>query len=237
MILRRALLSALVLSVSLWAAKDASIGLTDPSIDVHDRASIQRGARFFKQSCLACHALKYAVHNEVLINEGILKQSMPVWPEDSWGGHPPPDLSLWALVTSPAFIYTYLTSYYEDNKSPTGFNNLAYPGTSMPNPFASMQGKQVLITRENTPNHSPIQPGAPWYRVIKLDQQGSMTPEQFDQYVKDIVNFLNYIADPSIEERASVRSWIMLYLAVFIVIMQLLYRNYLFLQKRKSNRK
>lgn len=218
-------------AICTYGAGDSQVLLADPEVDIHDKQSVVRGAEHFKKSCLSCHSISYALYNPVVIDAGILKENMPVWPDDAWGGHPPPDLSLWAQVTSPAFIYTYLTSYYEDTKSPTGFNNLAYPGTSMPNPFASMQGKQVLITSENTPKHSPIREKDHWYRVVKLEKQGSMSPEDFDQYVKDITNFLHYISDPSVDERAALGPWVMLYMLASVVVSSAIF----YYSKRKKS--
>lgn len=219
-------------SVVLWAvcvvgsvfAKEPVVELASPVLDAQDVKSVQRGAENFKKSCLACHSLRYARYNDVLVQAGINQESMPVWPEDSWGGHPPPDLSLWTQVTSPEYVYTYLVTYYEDTNSPTGFNNLAYPGTSMPNPFASMQGKQVLLKPQSFSEVSKHKHLQPWYRVITLDKQGSMSADEFDNYIRDLVNFLSYVADPSVTERSAYRVWVLGFLSAFCILLALIYR-------------
>lgn len=212
---------------SVWAVKEPLVTLATPKLDPLDRASVLRGGENFKRSCLSCHSLKYTLYNPVVKKLGITKASMPVWPEEAWGGHPPPDLSLEALASSPNWIYTYLMTYYEDKNHSTGFNNLAYPNTSMPNPFASMQGKQILIDPENFSPKVLEKTKPYWYRVIKLDQQGKMSADQFETYVKDIVNFLQYVADPSSEARANIGGWVVLYLFVFSILLALVYRFYL----------
>jgi ubiquinol-cytochrome c reductase cytochrome c1 subunit len=52
-------------------------------------------------------------------------------------GVEPPDLSLMARLKSTDYIYTFLRSYYEDDKG--NWNNHALPGTSMPNVLESLQ--------------------------------------------------------------------------------------------------
>ena len=110
-----------------------------------------------------------------------------------------------------------LRTFYEDSERPTGYNNLVFPNTNMPNPFVGLQGKQVLID----PNFSPIKYAGSheyWYRIIKLKQGGSLSAAEFDDYVADIVTFLAYVSDPSVHERRQLGVWVLGYLALFIVV-------------------
>jgi len=63
-------------------------------------------------------------------------------PKDAkaWFGKAPPDLSLSARSRGPDWIYTYLRTYYKDDESPTGWNNLAYPNSAMPHSPVGVTG-------------------------------------------------------------------------------------------------
>src|SRR3546814_17232177 len=54
----------------------------------------------------------------------------------------PPDLSVITRVRGSDWIFTYLTSFYQDESRPLGWNNTLFPNVSMPNPLWEMQGLQ-----------------------------------------------------------------------------------------------
>ena len=53
-----------------------------------------------------------------------------------------------------------------------------------------------------------------------------MTPDEFDQMVYDLVNFLAYSAEPMKEQRKQLGIYVFLFLAVFGVFAYLLKREY-----------
>jgi ubiquinol-cytochrome c reductase cytochrome c1 subunit len=55
---------------------------------------------------------------------------------------------------------------------------------------------------------------------------GSMTSEQYDDFVRDTVNFLQYVGDPSQVEREGLGIWVVLFLLVFTGIAYLLKKEY-----------
>lgn len=58
--------------------------------------------------------------------------AMPKKEAEKWFGVAPPDLSLVARVRGPNWIYTYLKSFYKDDKRPWGVNNTLFPNVAMP---------------------------------------------------------------------------------------------------------
>lgn len=205
------------LPVFSFAVGDALVELDSVKVDLSDKQRILRGGQHFQQSCLSCHSLGDFMNDPVAKELGLTKQQMPVWPEDSWNGHPPPDLSLIALSMSPDWLYTYLRTYYVDRSRPTGFNNLVYPNTNMPNPFVDMQGRQVLINPNYFDRHAGHHEQF-WYRIIKLKETGRLSPAEFDEYVDDIVLFLTYVSDPSVHMRRQIGPWVLGYLLLFISV-------------------
>ena len=120
--------------------------------DVSDVNSLQRGARNFFNYCAGCHSLKFIRYNQIaqdlaldesqLIQNLIFTQAKPedavitnMLPSDGsrWFGTSPPDLSLITRSRGTDQVYNFLRTFYKDSTSPTGADNRALPGTSMPN--------------------------------------------------------------------------------------------------------
>jgi ubiquinol-cytochrome c reductase cytochrome c1 subunit len=208
---------------SLCYAQETTIALEKAPVNIHDVESIKRGAKFFGTVCIVCHTMVYLRYNTLAKEAGVTYERMPVnitqWPFDI----KPPDLSLEANVRSADWIYTYLHSFYADTSRPTGANNLVNPNTAMTAILAPFQGQQALVGMETlkTFNH-PMQ----WYDALELKSQGSMSPQQFDGLVTDIVNFLVYAADPYQVEQRNLGKWVIAFLLVFFVLAYLLKKNY-----------
>ena len=145
-------------------------------IDRHDVASLQRGARLFVNYCLGCHSAQHMRYNrlqsdlglsekqiaENLIFRGTLakdgyvtdkvgetmKTSMDRADAKAIFGVAPPDLSVEARVRGTDWLYTYLRGYYRDEKSATGWNNLAFPNVAMPHVLWELGGQNKLTVRE-----------------------------------------------------------------------------------------
>ena len=120
--------------------------------DVSDVNSLQRGAGNFFNYCAGCHSLKFIRYNQIAedldLNESQLMENLiftQAKPEDAvitnmlasdgsrWFGKSPPDLSLITRSRGTDQVYNFLRTFYKDSNSPTGADNRALPGTSMPN--------------------------------------------------------------------------------------------------------
>jgi len=211
-------------SISAFALTE-EITLSHANVNIHDTASIKRGAKYFATICIACHTLIYMRYDPIAIEAGITYEKMPInitkWPNNV----KPPDLSLETEVHSPDWVYTYLHSFYVDKSTATGFNNLIFPDTAMPDMLASFQGTQTLagdiIQSEGSYGHT-----LEWYDVVELQQQGSKTPDEFDQMTLDIVNFLNYAAEPFAVKQEQLGWWVLGYLLILLVLVVLMKRAY-----------
>ena len=51
---------------------------------------------------------------------------------------------------------------------------------------------------------------------------GSLSPEQYDDFVRDTVNFLAYIAEPVRSERQKLGVWVIMFLIFFLVLASML---------------
>lgn len=214
-----------LLSTSVWAEEGAAdILLAKPQVDHNDLDSIKRGAKFFSNTCMVCHTMVYLRYNPIAQEAGITYEKMPInvksWPY----GVTPPDLSNEADIRGVNWIYTYLHSFYQDGSRPTGANNLLVPNTAMPNILAPYQGNQELV--QGKPENGILYNDLEWYNLVKLVTQGSMTPEEFDTTINDLVNFLAYAAEPYKAEQHKIGWWVLGFLVVLFFLMYALKREY-----------
>jgi ubiquinol-cytochrome c reductase cytochrome c1 subunit len=215
--------------------------------EVANLPSLQRGARNFMAYCSGCHSLKYIRYSRVgtdlrisdaalaqlLVRPGdkptdYIKSSMPAADAQDWFGKPPPDLSLVARSRGPDWIFNFLTTFYADPASrQTGVNNLQFPGTAMPHILSSVQGVQQAVWKDvetKGEDGKPLTTKA--FENFEPGVVGSLTPEQYDEFVRDTVNFLQYVGDPSQLERQGLGLWVVLFLLMFTGIAWLLKKEY-----------
>jgi ubiquinol-cytochrome c reductase cytochrome c1 subunit len=228
----RSAVTAFVLSVGLagGAAAQHEAALDAANNNVANTASLQRGAKYFVNYCLGCHSAKYVRYNRLgedlqLSNEQLMDNLMftgerpfdtmaiAMRPEDSarWFQITPPDLSLIARSRGPDYIFTYLRSFYVSPDRPTGVNNVVLPGTAMPHVLWQLQGTQraEFITNEK---------GEQILEGFEVVRPGELDARAFDEVVRDIVNFLDYIAEPIKRERQQLGVRVIGFLLVFLLI-------------------
>lgn len=209
-------------------ADEYPIKLERVHLRTHDIKSIQRGAKNFVTYCMVCHSLKYLSHDPIAKAAGITLDKMPNENQKWWFGSAPPDLSLIARVHSAEWLYTYLHVFYVDSSRPMQTNNLLMDNVNMPNPFLGVQGEQVLMVKKNSLfGDSPLfSRKLPYYSVLSLQKVGSMTPDNFDAMTKDLVNFLVYASEPKKFTREKMGIWVLLFIAIFFVLLYLLKKQY-----------
>lgn len=234
------LLAAFVLSLTpaLGLANETQ-HLESANVDLHDKASLQNGAKYFVSYCMGCHSLKYMRYNRMAEDLGIddktLRETLirgdakpgdqmtnSVRPEDgtAWFGVAVPDLTLVTRWRSPDWVFTYLKSFYVDPTRPWGVNNVLFPNVGMPHMLASLQGLQEPVMTEAEPGATPAATG------VKLVKPGSLSPEAYDAMVHDIVNFLTYVGEPMKLERQRLGLWVLVFLGLFFVSAYYLKKEY-----------
>lgn len=218
--IRRLVVILLFLSVNCFA-EVSQVALEEVDVNPQDMASVKRGAQFFATTCMACHTLKYLRYDKLAQQAGIVYDRMPF--NLKLSGISPPDLSLITRWRSPEWVYTYLHSFYLDPTRPTGVNNLVFPNTAMPNIVGVMQG-QLILDKESLAHARNQLPQ--WYDVLILQKTGSVTPEQFDATMTDLVNFLAYAGEPYREEQVKLGWWVIGFLVIFFVFAYLLKQAY-----------
>lgn len=203
------------------------------NVDVGNTASLQRGARNFVNYCMGCHSAKYVRYNRVAADLQLSEQqvienlmftgerpfdtmqnTMPVANARAWFGNPPPDLSLIARSRTPDYIYTFLKSFYLDPSRPTGVNNRVLPGAAMPHVLWELQGNQKAVYQGETDEQGNVHKT---FKGFEQASKGKMGAEEFDQFVRDTVNFLSYIGEPVQLQRRNLGIRVLGFLLVFFL--------------------
>jgi ubiquinol-cytochrome c reductase cytochrome c1 subunit len=210
--------------------------------EIANLPSLQRGARNFMAYCSGCHSLKYIRYSRVagdlkipddlrdqfLVKPGdkfsdYIKASMPAADATEWFGKPPPDLSLVARSRGSDWVFNFLTTFYADPANrQTGVNNLQLPGTAMPHVLAPLQGVQTAVWAEAEHGGTAVRE----FKTFEPGVVGSLTSAQYDEFVRDTVNFLQYVGDPTQLERQGIGIWVVLFLLMFTGIAYLLKKEY-----------
>jgi ubiquinol-cytochrome c reductase cytochrome c1 subunit len=222
-------------------AEEGEIRLLESSTDINSVESLQRGARNFMNYCSGCHSLRYLRYNRLaadlkipdseLAKNLIFTSAKPFeeittgMPADAtdWFGKQPPDLTLMARERGTDYIYSYLKSFYVDKTRPFGVNNLYLSGTAMPHVLSSLQGLQNPVYKAEKDPH-----GSAKMVLVGVEAMtpGAMKPEEYDQFVRDIANFLDYAAEPIKAKRQSMGIFVVMFLLVLFVFAYLLKKEY-----------
>jgi ubiquinol-cytochrome c reductase cytochrome c1 subunit len=150
---------------------------------------------------------------------GLMKTTMPAEDAKKWFGKAPPDLSLIARSRGPEWIYTYMRSFYLDEKSPSGWNNVLFEKVAMPHVLYNLQGARKAIFKKN-------EHGKEVFDHYEMVKQGSMNEEEFDSSVRDLTNFMVYLAEPARMVRTKLGVYVLIFLAIFFVFAYLLKKEY-----------
>lgn len=204
-------------AVGAESAFDCGTIACDPvNNDVSDKASLQRGAQIYMNYCMGCHGLQYARYERTATDLGIpedlfteyllfdtdarigdlMTNAMSEKDGKKWFGAAPPDLTLIARARGTDWLYTYLRNFYDDA-----------------NPSRPYGVNNRVFPDVGMPH-------------VLLELEQSLETEEYDLAITDLVNFLDYTAEPMQLERERTGIYVLLYLALFFVFAYLLNREY-----------
>ncbi len=250
MLLRKIIIGfgAIILSFNLSHAEEDKLSPKQVSwafegvLGHFDRGAIQRGFKIYKEVCAACHGIKRVAFRNLqdigfsaeevkslaasyTIKDGPNDEGemfdRPGRPADyipspyvndnaaraSNNGALPPDLSLIikAREDGANYVYSLLTGF---EKPPAGFQvgeNMYY------NPYFAGGGKQLAMTPPLTTNNQV--------------EYNDSTKATVDQMAKDVVNFLQWVAEPEMEQRKSLGLKVIIFTAIFTFFFYHAYRR------------
>jgi ubiquinol-cytochrome c reductase cytochrome c1 subunit len=215
-------------------ANTGGIAWDKAPVKTNDLGSLQNGAKLFVNYCLNCHSAAFMRFNRLKdigltdqqIKDNLLfttekvgetmKAAIDPRQAKDWFGANPPDLTVIARSRSGAggtgadYLYTYLRTYYPDETKATGWNNLAFPSVAMPHALWELQGKRVPVYDTMEEHGHEVHVFKGWEQVTP----GTLTSVQYDQAVGDLVNYLQWMAEPAQNTRVRVGVWVLLFLSV-----------------------
>ena len=184
-------------------ASEAGYRLDHAPIDPNNLVSLQAGARTFVNYCLNCHGAQYMRYNRLtdigLTEDQIkanliltdakvgdtMKIALQAKDAKAMFGVAPPDLSLIGRSRGADWLYTYLRTFYRDDKTPSGWNNKVFHNAAMPHVLWKLQAEQGAV--------------------------------EYDRTVRDLVNFLVYVGEPSAQSRKNIGIVVLFVLGVVFV--------------------
>jgi ubiquinol-cytochrome c reductase cytochrome b subunit len=214
--------------------------------DPGNRASLQRGAKYYLNYCMGCHSLKYARYERTANDLGIplelaqqylifddgkigdlMTNAMPPKQAKNWFGAAPPDLTLVTRARTSEWVYTYLRNFHRDDSParPWGVNNRVFKDVAMPHAMLELQGLADCVPGPAAADHGEHDAGNPC-ASLNIASAGSMNAQEFDTAVADLVNFLSYIGEPMKQQRESLGKLVLLFIVIFSVFAYLLNNEY-----------
>ena len=227
-------LGACCMATQAYAAGGGGSHMEPAEIEPDNVASLQRGARNFMNYCSGCHSAQYVRFNTIGKTLGLseeqladnlmfnadktfetIRAAMPSSDGARWYGKAPPDLSLMARAKGADYVYNFLKGFYVSEDSPSGVDNLMLQGTSMPHVLWELQGYQQANF-----DHHESEDGSVTTTFEGFEQlsAGSMDAEVYDDFVRDTVNFLAYIAEPIRSDRRKIGVWVIMFLIFFFIL-------------------
>jgi len=248
MIFAKKLIAVLALVPGFVFANEGGIAL-DRAPERTSLASLQNGAKLFVNYCLNCHsasAMRYNRLQDLGLSEDQIKNNLlfsgekvgdlmnvAIRPADAkaWFGATPPDLSVITRARASErgsgadYLYTYLRTFYKDEGRPTGWNNMVVPNVAMPHVLWQLQGiRSAKFVEEKDPHEE----GKTVHRFDGFEQitPGSLTPQEFDSQVADLVAYMEWMAEPAREFRKRLGAIVLIFLAGFAILAWRLNESY-----------
>ncbi|MBS9402080.1 cytochrome c1 [Halomonas sp. TRM85114] len=219
--------------------------------DLQDKASLQNGMKLYVNYCMGCHSLEHQRFSRAaedlnipqeLVEENLIFSSDLAFNDQmhiamgnddaaNWFGAAPPDLSLVSRLRGNDWIYSYLLTFYRDPDTGTGVNNVVFDLVSMPNVLEPLQGVQEMVCAETDRpvEGAELDPLSGKYQsceTLQVTQPGQMEPEEFEEAVYDLTNFLAYVGEPSKLQAQALAPKVLIFIFIFGVIAYLLKREY-----------
>jgi len=224
----------ITLMPALGFAAGGGVHLDKADVDLTNQASLQNGAKLFVNYCLSCHSAAYMRYNRMAKDLGLSEEqvqnnlmfaadkvgetmtvAMPANDAKKWFGTKIPDLTVVARARGEDWLYTYLRTFYLDASRPWGVNNATFKDVGMPHVLWELEGlKQPVyeIHKDHEGNETK--------RIVRYEmvQAGKMSEAEYDNAVRDLVNFMVYMGEPAKLSRYNIGVWVLLFLALLFVV-------------------
>jgi len=202
-----------LLTGSVIAAGGGNENLDRVHVDLRDKGSLQRGAATFANYCQSCHGIKYMRYNRMAtdlgISEDVLRSNFlqpSQKPSDIMDiTMSEEDAKRWFGTAPPDLSLT------ARSRSPEWIYTF----------LRSYRVDEQSITGWNNDLFADVAMPHVLYSV-----QEASTREEYDETVRDLTNFLVYVAEPAKLVRYNIGIWVLIFMGVFIVCAYFLKKEY-----------
>jgi len=219
-------LICLVAPAHVLAAGGHSCGKIDcykAKTDLSDKASLQRGVKLFVNYCMGCHSTKFMSYQRMATDLGLDEKQVlenlvfkdkakigDYMTAISPAGMKAPDLSLVGRSRGKDWIYTYMKTFYVDESKPMGINNLAFADVGMPHVMWEQEGMKKAVFKKDEHNQMV-------FDKFETVSKGTMSADEYDKAVLDLVNYLDYTGEPAKLVRFDLGIKVVLFLLVLLI--------------------
>ena len=228
------------------------VALQTAKIDLHDTASLQRGAKYYMSYCMGCHSLKFSRYNRMAEDMGL----------NADNGFSEDDVS---TLLKENLIFTYdedgkqskvgalMVNSYSPKAAAEAF------GTSVPDLsltgrsrgadwiYSYLKGFYLDSSRPMGVNNTVFKDvGMPhvlgnlqgWQVLehadgddhgapkLSMSKPGQLSAAEYDKVVTDLTNFLTYVSEPAQLSRYTIGIFVLLFLMLFFGVALLLEKEY-----------
>ncbi|WP_319380022.1 cytochrome c1 [Thiomicrorhabdus sp.] len=201
----------LLVAGNVQAAGGHGVELDAANNNLRDQDSLQRGAVLFSNYCMACHSAKYMRYNRIARDIG--------WNDDE-------------VVERMAHGLNKVVDNVETRMLPGVAMQVL--GTEPPDLslMARLKGTDYIFTflkgyyqNEKGAWDNHLLAGTSMPNVLEGIQRHA-TPEDYDQAVRDLSNFLEYVGEPAKLDRLDLGWKVMLFLLIMLLLTYLLKKEY-----------
>jgi len=242
--MKKKLITCLLFCLPIFAHASSGVHLEKADINLENKGSLRSGAKLFVNYCLSCHSASYMRYNRMAKDLGLsdeqVEQNMMFIANfdkleqgqakkigelmtvalrkkdgEKYFDIAVPDLTVLARARGADYLYTYLTTFYLDEKRPFGVNNTTFGNVGMPHVLWELEGQKNLVGHDED--------GKPKFKYVT---KGKLSETEYKAAMTDLVNFMVYMGEPIKLERQRIGIFVMFFLVIFFVIAYLLKKEY-----------
>ena len=205
------ILSLVAISFNIFAA--GKVHLDHADTDIMDRASLQNGAKLFMNYCSGCHAISFMRYNRIGADLGLSDEL--ITENLMFAGSKPGETMVTAMPEGAA-------SKWFGGVPPDLSLVARSKGTDWIYTYLrSFYNDEARIFGVN--NKVLVNASMP---DVLWSLREAQSEAEFDNSVRDITNFLDYVGEPAKLIRLQLGKWVLLFLGVLFVLTYMLKKEY-----------
>ena len=200
-------------ALSLNGLAAGKVNLDHADTDIMDRASLQNGAKLFMNYCSGCHAISFMRYNRIGsdlgLSDELVKQNL------MFAGNKPGETMVTAMPEDAA-------SKWFGGVPPDLSLVARSKGTDWIYTYlrSFYEDESRIFGVNNKVLANASMPDALW------SLKDTQSETEFDNSVRDITNFLDYVGEPAKLIRLQLGKWVLLFLGVLFILVYMLKKEY-----------